>query len=208
MKHEKSDRAEQGKHENELGAPFWNNRWKNGQTGWDVGHASPALTNYIAQYDNKHSAVLIPGCGNAYEAEYLTTNGFTNITLLDIAPQAVSRLKEKFKKYPQVKILCEDFYKHEGKYDLIIEQTFFCAQLPQRRREYAQKISSLLKTKGKLVGVLFSVNFDKSGPPFGGNQLEYKTIFEPYFHIKTMEACYNSIPPRAGSELFINLSKK
>lgn len=193
---------------NELDASFWNARWKAGQTGWDVGYATPPITEYMQQYKNKNAAILIPGCGNAYEAEFLVENDFTNITLLDIAEEAVNKLKEKFKLSSQIKVVCDDFFNHQQKYDLIIEQTFFCAQVLERREEYVKKTSSLLNNNGQIMGVLFGVEFEKFGPPFGGNIDEYKKLFEPYFTIKTMDVCYNSIAPRANSELFINLLKK
>ena len=104
--------------------------------------------------------------------------------------------------------MCEDFFRHEGSYDLIIEQTFFCAIPPHRRKEYAEKAASLLKDNGKVTGVLFDTSFEKQGPPFGGNASEYRTVFEPVFIIKTMNECYNSIAQRAGTEVFINLIKR
>ena len=69
-------------------------------------------------------------------------------------------------------------------------------------------MASLLNKDGKLIGLLFDKVFEKQGPPFGGCPCEYKPIFEPYFVIKTMDECYNSILPRAKAELFINLIKK
>lgn len=195
-------------HRNELDANFWNLRWQTGRTGWDVGYASPPITGYMAQYADKHAAILIPGCGNAYEAQHLVAQGFTNITLLDIAPEAVARLQEKFKAAPQVKVLLGDFFQHQGRYDLILEQTFFCALVLERRADYVRKMSELLKENGRLAGVLFGVDLGPDGPPFGGSKEEYEASFSPYFHIKTMAPCYNSIPPRAGSELFIELVKK
>jgi SAM-dependent methyltransferase len=193
---------------NELDASFWNQRWATGQTGWDIGYASPPITTYMEQYQNKNAAILIPGCGNAYEAEYLAANDFTNITLVDISAEAVAGLKEKFKASPQVKIICEDFFQHQGKYDLIIEQTFFCAQVKERRHEYVRKMAALLNDNGQLTGILFGVHFENPGPPFGGDKEEYITIFGLYFQIKKMEPCYNSIAPRSGTELFIQLIKK
>ncbi|MBS1763521.1 MAG: methyltransferase domain-containing protein [Bacteroidetes bacterium] len=195
-------------YENELDASFWNQRWQSGKIGWDIGYASPPIIKYMEQYSERDAAILIPGCGNAYEAEYLASHGFTNITLVDISEEAVRRLKEKFSNKPQIKIYCEDFFTHKGNYDLILEQTFFCAQVLQRRKEYAVKMESLLKAGGKLAGVLFGVSFGESGPPFGGDEKEYREIFSPYFEIIKMEPCYNSISPRAGSELFFILSKK
>ena len=194
--------------DNPLDQSYWNTRWEKSETGWDVGHASPAITTYMAQYPNKNAAILIPGCGNAYEAEFLLANGFTNITLIDIAPKAVERLQQKFAGTPPVNVVCEDFFLHQGVYDLIIEQTFFCAIPPSRRREYAAKAASLLNSGGRIIGVLFDKTFEQPGPPFGGCVCEYKPIFEPFFTVKTMDACYNSIAPRAGSEVFINLVKK
>lgn len=208
MKREHTATDENKNFENELDASFWNERWRTEQTGWDVGYASPPVTHYMDQYENKNAALLIPGCGNAYEAEYIVKKGFTNITLVDISEVAVSKLKNKFKGLSQIKVICEDFFKHKGKYDLIIEQTFFCAQVLERRKEYVEKMHSILNNKGRLAGVLFGVVFEKPGPPFGGEEMEYRVLFEPYFHIHKMEACYNSIPPRAGAELFINLEKK
>jgi SAM-dependent methyltransferase len=189
-----------------LDQTYWNTRWEKGDTGWDIGYAAPAITEYMSKYPNKHAEILIPGCGNAYEAEWLATHGFTNITLIDIAPKAVARLKEKFQKIAEVKVLCEDFFQHQAKYDLIIEQTFFCAIPPVKRKEYVEKAASLLKPHGKIVGVLFGKSFDQPGPPFGGGAYEYKLLFEPLFVIHKMESCYNSIPPRAGTELFMDCS--
>lgn len=194
--------------ENPTNQSYWDSKWKSNQTGWDVGKATPAITKYIEQYGNKNSAILIPGCGNAYEAEFLVASGFTNINLIDIAPNAVDKLKEKFAYKPQVRLFCGDFFEHEGSYDLIIEQTFFCAIPPVRRKDYAQKMASLLNENGKIIGLLFDKTFENQGPPFGGSLSEYKVIFEPYFTIKTMDKCYNSILPRANSEVFINLIKK
>lgn len=194
--------------ENQLDQNYWNERWQKNETGWDMGQASTAIVEYMAQFPNKNARILIPGCGNAYEAEFLVANGFTNITLLDIAPKAVEALQEKFAEIPQVTVLCEDFFNHKGCYELIIEQTFFCAIPPFRRKEYVEKTATLLNENGKIIGVLFDKQFNQPFPPFGGCPCEYKPIFEPHFTIKTMDECYNSIPSRANAEVFINLIKK
>jgi SAM-dependent methyltransferase len=192
----------------DLDQSYWNSRWNNNETGWDVGYASPAITNYLEKIEDKNIAILIPGCGNAYEAEYLLKNGFENITLIDIAPKAVQILKDKFRNDPQIKVVLGDFFEHEGQYDLMLEQTFFCALPRDLRPNYAKKASEILKPNAKIVGVMFNTNFEHQGPPFGGSVEEYKTYFEPYFKIKTMEDCYNSILPRQGSEVFIQLEVK
>lgn len=187
---------------------YWNERWEKSETGWDIGYPSPAITGYVSQYADKSAAILIPGCGNAYEAWFFVENGFTNVTLIDIAPKVVEDLRKKFSGNTSVKILCEDFFVHEGKYDLIVEQTFFCAIPVDRRKDYTEKASSLLNPGGKVIGVLFDRYFEQQGPPFGGSTDEYHSIFSPVFEIVKMEKCYNSIAPRKGTEVFINLHKK
>jgi hypothetical protein len=187
---------------------YWENRWQNNEIGWDIGHPSPAITDYLDQYENKNASILIPGCGNAYEAEYLIKKGFSNITLIDISPKAVEKLKEKFITIPEVKILCTDFFTHQARYDLVIEQTFFCAILPSKRTDYVNHASELLNDNAKIIGVLFNKEFNQPNPPFGGSIIDYKNLFEPFFTIKKMEECYNSILPRKNSEVFINFIKK
>lgn len=186
---------------------FWNQRWEQNETGWDIGHASPALVEYMNQYKNKDASILIPGCGNAYEAEYLAANAYTDITLIDISPKACETLQTKFHNQAAVRIYCDDFFAHKGSYDLILEQTFFCAISPSLRQEYVKKCAELLKPNGKLVGVLFNTIFDKPGPPFGGRHEEYIPLFKPYFALHTMASCHNSIAPRQNNELFICLTK-
>ena len=187
---------------------YWNKRWETKETGWDIGYASPALTKYIDGIHNKNIALLIPGCGNAYEAEYLLQHGFTNITLIDISPLAVEQLKQKFIGQSSITILCEDFFEHKENYDLILEQTFFSAISPSKRSDYALQMNQLLNKDGAIVGVLFDKQFHQSFPPYGGTREEYVQLFENIFRIKKIEACYNSIEPRKGSEVFIHLIKK
>jgi len=55
---------------------------------------------------------------------------------------------------------------------------------------------------------MFNREFDKQGPPFGGNKEEYITLFNPLFKVHKLEPCYNSVAPRMGSEVFVRFSKK
>lgn len=192
---------------NHLDQDFWNSRWENGETGWDIGTASSAISEYFLKVKNKDLKILIPGCGNAHEAELLLEEGFRNITLLDIAPKACELISQKFSHH-EVEVICEDFFEHQGKYDVIVEQTFFCALDVNLRAKYVEKMHSLLNEDGKIIGVLFNKNFGNPFPPFGGNTEEYRKLFEEKFEIKTLENCYNSIKPRQNTEVFIHFKKK
>jgi SAM-dependent methyltransferase len=182
---------------------FWKARYETGETGWDIGFVSTPLKNYFDTLTQKDQRILIPGCGNAYEAQYLLDQGFSNITLIDIAPLVVERLKKKFEGQAGIKIICGDFFSHSESYDLIIEQTFFCALPPVLRPNYVKHMHTLLNpTKGKLAGLLFDKIFDKEGPPFGGTKLEYVDLFKILFTFVTLNRAMDSIAARAGTELF------
>ena len=189
-----------------LDQAYWDAQYKAKATGWDLGIVSPPIQEFVDSIQDKNSAILIPGGGNSYEAEYLLQQGFTNITVIDIAPTLIAVLKQKFVNHPNIKIILGDFFEHQGQYDWIIEQTFFCALPPTMRPKYVWKMHQLLAPKGKIVGLLFNRNFEE-GPPFGGNKVEYINLFSGAFTIEKMEVCANSVAPRANSELFIELEK-
>jgi SAM-dependent methyltransferase len=188
-----------------LDKDYWTERYSSGKTGWDIGVASPPLVQYLDQIENKAVRVLIPGAGAGYEAIYAWQTGFSNIHLLDFSNEPLDRFKASNPTFPTDHIHQKDFFLHEGKYDLILEQTFFCALDPSLRADYALKMKSLLNPGGKLVGVWFDRQFDFDGPPFGGKAEEYTRLFEKYFEIEVCAPCYNSIPERLGSEVFMIL---
>ena len=192
-----------------LDQEYWENRYLQKETGWDLGQVSPSIKSYIDQLSNKDINILIPGCGNAYEAKYLLSKGFTNITLIDLSPSLINQLDADLKTNfnNKAKVICGDFFAMKGKYDLIIEQTFFCAIDPALRKDYCLKTNELLSPDGKLVGLLFNRSFEVI-PPFGGSRDEYESLFKPYFNIQIMEPCFNSVLPRQGSELFLKMTKR
>lgn len=189
-----------------LNDQYWSDLYHRNETRWDTGTPNSPLKEYIDQLRDHTALILIPGCGNAYEAFYLLEKGFKHITLVDISALLVQQLKEKFTGTP-AQILHEDFFHHTGEYDLILEQTFFCALDPSHRKEYVQKMHALLKPGGKLAGVLFNRSFE-GGPPFGGSVEEYKKLFGEYFDNISIEPCYNSIKPRQGTEVFFIACKQ
>lgn len=194
--------------ENKFDKIFWESKYEKNKTGWDIGEISKPLKTYIDQLDNKSLKILIPGGGNCYEAEYLHEQGFKNVHVIDIANQPLLNLKNRFPDFPEQNLINDDFFNQEGLYDLIIEQTFFCALNPTLRKSYVNKMYDLLNTKGKIVGLLFDFELTTEGPPFGGSIIEYIELFYEKFEIKVLERCYNSIKPRDGRELFFIAEKK
>jgi methyl halide transferase len=144
---------------------------------------------------------------STYEVDYLLQKGFVNITVIDIAPTLVNKLQKKYAGNQYVKVVLGDFFDHAGEYDLILEQTFFCALEPSFRMNYKNKMHSLLSSNGKLTGILFDKEFEGASPPFGGTKAEYEKLFMDTFEFIKFEMCYNSHHKRHGSELFVILRK-
>ena len=186
---------------------FWKEMYNNGQTGWDIGSISTPLKTYFDQLAPKNIRILIPGCGNAYEAEYLFEKGFTNVFLADISNVPLNNFKKRVPSFPEDHLLHIDFFTHKDQYDRIIEQTFFSSFPPGKRTTYARQCHHLLVPGGKVAGVLFDIPLYDDHPPYGGSKEDYIPVFEPWFDLNVFERCYNSIAPRAGSELFILMEK-
>ncbi len=189
---------------------FWTQRYQDGRTGWNIGYPSTPIKTFFDQLEDKEQSILIPGAGNAYEAEYAYALGFQNVYVLDIARPPLEAFHQRVPNFPEGQLLHADFFRHVGNYDLIVEQTFFCALEPtaKRRRQYAEHMHRLLKPGGQLMGLLFKHKLDLTkGRPFGGSLEEYRSYFEDLFEIEVMEDCYNSIKPRQGNEYFLLLRK-
>lgn len=191
-----------------LNETFWDNKYKSEQTGWDIGSISTPLKKYFDQLTNKELKILIPGGGNSYEAEYLHSLGFKNVYVVDISATALTNFQKRVPSFPNQRLINIDFFELNDSFDLIIEQTFFCAINPDLRPKYASKMSELLLTKGKLVGLFFKIPLFKDRPPFGGTKKEYIPYFKPYFKLDIIENSYNSILERRTNELFIKFIKK
>jgi thiopurine S-methyltransferase len=180
-----------------LSESYWNQRYLDEETGWDIGDASTPLITYTEKIQDRSCKVLIPGAGRAWEFDKLQKQGFKNVFILDWAEEALEAIR---KRHPDIG--------GEGSFDLVLEQTFFCALPPSQRPEYVKQMHQILKPGGYLVGVMFQFPLSAEGPPFGGSKEEYQRLFSPLFDIEIMETCYNSIPPRAGRELFVKMRRK
>lgn len=187
----------------DLDGEYWEDRYREDRLGWDIGYPSPPLKEYIDQLTDKSMKILVPGAGHGYEVAYLHEQGFTEVYALDVAPTPLERLHKKIPDFPASHLLQGDFFElQDHRFDLVLEQTFFCSLPPARRKAYVEKMHELLNPGGILAGLLFQFPLQADGPPFGGNADMYRELFSPPFDIRVLETAYNSIPPRQGSELF------
>ena len=110
-------------------------------------------------------------------------------------------------------MLRQDFFKldsyYDDNFDLMLENTFFCAIDPARRIDYVRIANQILKPDGKLVGILYPINKDinDGGPPFGVDLGLTINLFSKYFTLYTKEFSTLSIERRNGQEIFVIFKK-
>lgn len=189
---------------------YWSNRYIQNTTGWDLGKVSPPIKVFVDKLINKKINILIPGSGYGYEAEYLFLNGYLNTSVVDLAKEPLQNIKKRIANFPEKQLIEANFFNlsKNQKFDLIIEQTFFCAINPKLREQYVKMCYSLLNNGGRIVGLLFYDIPLKEDPPFGGDKFEYLKLFEPFFEILIFEKCMNSHSSRMGKEYWIEFTKR
>ena len=189
----------------QLSSKYWEQRYVDKNTGWDVGEIVPQWKVYFDElaFHGKEKRILIPGAGLGHEAEYLHHIGFKEVHVLDWSTTAIDRFKERIPSFPVSHCHVGDFFTHKGTYDIIVEQTFFCAIDPQLRQEYVRTIDNLLGKDGIWVALLFNTQFEHDGPPFGGSMEQYLDLFKAIFKELIIEEEPASIEPRKGREVFM-----
>lgn len=192
----------------ELNSSYWDDRYETENIPWDIGSISPPLKRYIDQIKDKDTRILIPGAGFGHEGKYLWQQGFKNIYICDWSEKALQGFRNQIPDIPEDQLLNINFFDIDLTFDLILEQTFFCAIDPGLRHKYVNKTATLLHSKGRIAGLLFARHFEKQGPPFGGTAEEYRSLFEKHFVIDHLAPSKYSIKPRLGHELFFEFIKK
>jgi SAM-dependent methyltransferase len=187
---------------------YWNNRYLEKASPWDLGKPSAPLMDFMSRWTDKSARILLPGGGGGHEAAALYQMGYTNIHLLDWSPEVCALFLRNYPFFPPTQVHCEDFFQHQHQYDLVLEQTFFCALPITLRDRYVQHMASILKPGGTLAGVMFNFPIVEAGPPWGGDADEYRRRFESYFDILEMKECKTSEPSRLGRELFVQFRRK
>lgn len=186
----------------DLDKSYWENRWHRSETGWDIEGPAPAIIELVLSKCKKEDKILFPGAGSGHEAAILFTEyGYSNIYICDWAKLPLERFESGHPTFPKAQILNINYFELNQTFDYIVEQTFFCALEPKLRSDYVKHSFQLLNPNGIIMGLLFNRNFDRKGPPFGGTEEEYKSLFQKDFHIEQLELSSNSIKPRSGYEL-------
>lgn len=194
-------------------ASFWDDMYLNNQTTWDMHSATPVFEDVLNdQQFVKTGNMLIAGCGIGYDAVLAAKKGH-NVYAVDFAREAIKSAiimaeKEKVK----MNLIHEDIFRLDSVYkdyfDYVYDYVTYCSIDPSRRKEYAEKIASLLKPGGKLIALLFPVEDRRGGPPYAVDVLEFYEIFSKHLQLTLSSKKINTIKPRRGREVLQIYIKK
>ncbi len=189
-----------------LNPEFWESRYQDGTTRWDIGQPAPPLVSLLqSQQAPPPGKTLVIGCGRGYDAILFAQAGH-DVIGVDFAPSAIAEATQLARQANlSVVFYQEDLFNLPQQYshyfDYVVEHTCFCALPPEKRSDYVNLVHSLLKPSGELLAVFFTHHYS-GGPPYGIQPPEIRELFTPKFDIIALEPVTNSVPSRQGEEHF------
>jgi len=178
-------------------AAFWDERFARGFTPWDQAGVQPQFEAFAAAHPDL--PVLIPGCGNAWEAGWLAGRGRT-VRAIDFSAAAVESARKTLGPYAEV-VEQADFFAYEPPFapGWVFERAFLCALPPAQRARYAARMAALLKPGALLAGYFFIGELQK-GPPFAIPRNDLDSLLAPYFAVVDDAPAAGSMPVFEGRE--------
>lgn len=161
---------------------FWDERYREGRTPWDLGGVPPALTRFLAANPARDGEeALIPGCGSGHEIAAFAVAGY-RVTALDFSPAAVERARARLPTGARAEVRCADVLRDPlpaGRFAVVYERTFLCALAPDRWSHAVARLAACLRPGGRWAGLLYFGPRD-DGPPFGLAPGEESALFAPW----------------------------
>ncbi len=177
---------------------FWCKRFGQGITPWDAGRVPEDFAAFVQRQTGAMNT-LIPGCGSAWEADFLGRQGWP-VTALDFSPIAIETARGILGD-SRVTLVCADFFQWQPAHplDLIYERAFLCALPRKLWDDWGQRVAGLLPGGGLLAGYFFVCDQLK-GPPFGILPAHLDALLQPNFERIEDKPVDDSIPVFAGRE--------
>ena len=193
----------------DLSASAWDKRWREKNTGWDLGGVTPALIAWVKDHPVSKTAVLVPGCGSGYDAHYLAKQGADTVAL-DFSSSALEHARSL---HPdsRVRWLEQDVTRlaFDAAFDLVWEYTCFVALHPHQREAYLAGLARALRPGGRYLGMVFqAVPNPDQGPPFQVDPDDFRALLERFFTVERIQVpAPHSIKPRRGAEIWFEVCR-
>lgn len=190
---------------------FWQGLYEEGQTAWDLGGPTPVFRRLLEEQRLPPGDMIVLGAGRGYDARLFAANRFA-VTAVDFAPAAVRELHARNDTQNPVAVVQSDIFSLNpllhGRFDYVLEYTFYCAIEPQRRADYASVVAQLLRPGGRFVGLAFPIEARQGGPPFAVDPDQLVSLLSARgLCLEQREAPPDTIAPRRGREELLILQK-
>ena len=188
----------------------WEHHYKINDLGWDLGVVAPPFVRLWEDRMIVPCKAVVPGCGRGHEAIFLAERGY-NVTAVDYTHGAVSHLKQALlQRNIFGEVLCQDFFEinasYNNSFDLLLENTFFCAIDPAMRHKYVLTAGRILKPGALFVGLFYETG-KEGGPPFNTRRKDIEDFFSNQFVIEVLNKTPHSAEQRQGKE-WLGIFKK
>jgi SAM-dependent methyltransferase len=189
----------------------WDENYEQGTDGWDLGGPTPVFQRLILSRELPPGRMIVLGAGRGYDAREFARHGF-QVTAVDFASQAAEEMQRLASPEAPVEILQHDIFtlpeSLNDSFDYVLEYTCFCAIDPNRRAEYADLVTRLLKSGGIYINLAFPLDGRKGGPPFAVSAKEVLDLFQARgFKLISRERPADSIKPRRHAEELLIFQK-
>ena len=189
---------------------FWDKLYKTDQFPWDLGGPTPVFRRLAESRMLEPGATLVLGAGRGHDARLFARHGF-QVTAVDFSAEAVAAMKTMTDAQYPVEIIQADFFSlpiaWNDRFDYILDYTSFCAVSPDRRPEYADLVTRLLKPGGDYIMLTFPIGRRSGGPPY---VVQVDAIIALYgergFKLRHREVPADSVPGRKGYEELLILT--
>lgn len=169
---------------------YWQSRWQEGRTGWDLGGIHRLFPDLLAVAESHGlvagSSVIEPGCGRAHTSAALAGLGYF-ATAFDVSPVAVSEAKKLYSGVAGLNITLADAFQlpvtWQRSFDALYDRAVLNALPVERRKDYVRACASVLKPGGLLLSLPFTRLYigESAGPPFAIPEVELMELLSVDF---------------------------
>jgi methyl halide transferase len=197
--------VQKGDQDMDINTPaFWEEIYRGGRAGWDLGGPTPALRRLAASGEFAPGRMIVLCAGRGHDAREFARHGF-QVTAVEFAQDPVRDMQVRADPQALVEIVKTDMFTlpHtlDGAFDYVLEYTCFCAISPARRPDYVELVTRLLRPGGIYIDLAVPIDDHAGGPPFAVAVPDIVERFVAHgFQLQRREVPVDSVPQRRGQE--------